>query len=101
MINVNDNTNDDFDAAIHEAYYTTNRSLLWLVANLQCESSELAELVIKKEGYQKEYTDEQLLSEAGDVLNFLTRILQVHEYTLEDAMDNNITKLKERKWIKS
>ncbi len=90
---------DAFEFAIHLAYKNTNRSNLWLAACLMQEAGELAEHTIKKDGYNKEYEVNDLLSEAGDVLNFLTAILQAHDLTLKDAMSHNIDKLEKRGWI--
>lgn len=88
-----------WEMTIKDAYKTTNRSKLWLVACLMQEAGELAEHVIKYDGYEKKYTRSQLLGEAGDVINFLTAILQQHELTLSDAIKHNQAKLKERGWI--
>lgn len=88
-----------FNEVIERAYKDTGRSDLWLACALQIEAAELADLIMKKHGYQKEYSDEELLSEAGDTINFLAALLWKHGYTLEDAMRNNEAKLKERGWI--
>ncbi len=88
-----------FEKIITEAYLFRNRDLLGGVTNLQCEASELAELVVKNQWYGKEYSKQDVLSEAGDVLNFLTFILQEHGLTLHQAMSNNCDKLKTRGWI--
>lgn len=88
-----------FERLIKNAYEGRNRDLLGMCTNLQCEASELAELIIKKQWYNKKYTDNDICSEAGDILNFLSIILQEHHLTLEDAMENNITKLKLRGWL--
>ena len=92
--------NYEFEQYIQESYKTGNRSKLWLAVNVSCEAAELAELIVKEEGYNREYTDEQVLSEAGDVINFVTALLHKHGLTLSEAMDNNIVKLKTRGWIK-
>lgn len=97
-------TNNNFtkwEETIQEAYKDTGRSNLWLAACLMQESGELAEFIIKKDGYRKIYNPQGILSEAGDVLNFLTAILQTHGYTLEDAIENNTKKLRERGWIRT
>lgn len=90
----------EWEKIVKKAYLHTSRTDLWLVACLMQEAGELAELVIKRDGYKKKYRRIELLSEAGDVLNFLTAILQSHELTIEDAMKHNAAKLRERGWIK-
>lgn len=91
-----------FEHRIKEAYKDVqgDRSLLWLCSNLMREASELAEHQIKFDGYGKVYSPAEILSEAGDVLNFLAAILLKFNLSLEDAMVDNINKLKERRWIK-
>lgn len=37
--------------------------------------------------------------EAGDILNFLTVMLQQHGLSLEHAMRNNMIKLHNREWL--
>lgn len=88
-----------WEQIIESAYKDRNRSNLWLTSALQCETSELAELVVKSDGYGVPYDKEQICSEAGDVLNFLTAILQANNLTLEDAMKHNTKKLYARGWI--
>lgn len=90
----------DWEKDIQKSYRGRNRSKLWLVSCLMQEAGELAELVIKKDGYNKPYTRVELLSEAGDVINFLTAVLQDHDLTVEDAIKHNSAKLRERGWIK-
>lgn len=91
--------NRQFHASILTAYLGRDRDVLEATAMLQIEASELSELFLKKKWYNKEFTEEELLSEAGDVLNFLTFILLQNNLTLTDAMCNNIQKLKNRGWI--
>lgn len=88
-----------FNSAIKKAYDGRSRPMMEAANMLQCEAAELAEIFLKYQWYHKEYTDTEVLSEAGDILNFLTYILQCGGFTLEDAMNNNISKLKERGWI--
>lgn len=89
-----------FEGYIKEAYEGRNRNVIQATGMLQCEAAELAELYLKEYWYNKEFTREDVVSEAGDILNFLTFILQFHNLTLEDAMLNNVLKLKERGWVK-
>lgn len=84
---------------VQDAYKHTNRSVLEASAMLQIEASELSELFLKGKWYGKVFNCEQILSEAGDILNFLTFILSECGLSLEQAMDNNIIKLKDREWI--
>ena len=55
-------TTQRFEELIDCGYENRNRDLLGIVTNLQCEASEVAELIVKKQWYSKEYTTEQLLS---------------------------------------
>lgn len=88
-----------FHASILLAYQGRNRDVLEASAMLQIEASELSELFLKRKWYDKMFKEEDLLSEAGDILNFLTFILLEYNMTLTDAMEHNIKKLKERGWI--
>lgn len=90
---------EEFQRHIAEAYRTTNRTPLWLTAALVVEAAELSELVVKGTGYGELYSQTDVLSEAGDILNFLTAFLQTRGLTLEEAMYHNIHKLKTRGWI--
>lgn len=90
----------NWELIIKEAYENRDRTRLGLAANLQCEAAEVAELMVKFDWYGKTYDIDHLVSEAGDVLNFLTAILQSHNRTLEDALENNESKLRSRGWIK-
>lgn len=41
----------------------------------------------------KKFTPEMLLSECGDVLHYLTRVLMSQGYDLKDAMEENVDKI--------
>lgn len=88
-----------FSRVIDEAYKSRNVDVIEATGHLQCEASELAELYLKNRWYNKRFTSEDILSEAGDILNFLTLILNKSDLTLEDAIKNNVNKLKKRGWI--
>ncbi len=92
-------TLEEFDTYIAEAYLNRNRNVLEAASMLHVEAAELSELFLKEKWYNKKFTNNDLLSEAGDILNFLTYILATQDLSLEDAMENNITKLKERNWL--
>ncbi len=92
-------TLEEFDECITEVYLNRNRNVLEATAMLQIEASELSELYLKDKWYNKKFTDNDLLSEAGDILNFLTYILSTRDLSLEQAMENNISKLIERGWL--
>ena len=89
----------DFNDIIKEAYQDTGRSDIWLACALQVEAAELAELIMKKHGYGTPFDQDDLKSEAGDVLNFVGAILWKHGLTIEDAMKSNEQKLRKRGWI--
>lgn len=67
------------------------------VIGLAGETGEVCEWVKKRlhRGNEK-FTDEMLLLELGDVLHYTTRILLVKGWTLKEAMDANVAKLKGR-----
>ena len=71
----------------------------YLLCGLASETGEL--LGSFKKAIRDDWTDEQLsesiLSEAGDILWYLSLILKTFNYTFEDAMLNNMIKLKSRK----
>lgn len=92
-------TTKEYEEYIRLAYKGRNRDVVQATGMLQCEAAELAELFLKNRWYAKEITGDAILSEAGDILNFLTFILRQSGFTLEDAMINNVGKLKERGWI--
>lgn len=83
----------------HIARQDQHENVLWLSACLMQEAGELAEHIIKYVGYNKDYTVDSIVSEAGDVLNFLTAILNAHNLTLKDVMVDNVKKLKRRGWL--
>lgn len=90
---------DEFQKTIKEAYKDRNRDVIEATGMLQCEAAELAEIFLKAKWYNKNISRNQIISEAGDILNFLVFILQSQGLTLEQAMENNIHKLKERGWL--
>jgi len=63
------------------------------------EAGEVADL-IKKANFTKkrapENFKEELLLELGDVLYYLDRIAQLHDFSLADIMEANIEKLEKR-----
>lgn len=89
----------EYQKLIRQAYKNRNRDVVEATGYLQCEAAELAELFLKGRWYNKKFTEAQILSEAGDVLNILVFILHSNKLTLTDAMVNNISKLKKRKWL--
>jgi NTP pyrophosphatase (non-canonical NTP hydrolase) len=89
-----------FESLIKESYKNRGRSVLEATSMLNIEAAELSELFFKKKWYGKEFTSEDVKSEAGDILNFLTFILQSYNLSLNDAMEDNIGKLYDRKWLK-
>lgn len=68
---------------------------------LSGEVGEVVELIKKlhyHDGADKKgpITRERILNECGDVLWYLTAMLQAFDYTLEDCMNNNYAKLTKR-----
>lgn len=93
-------TNKEFLNIIRSVYQNRYRNVLEASAHLQVEASELSELFLKRKWYNKEFSNQDLLSEAGDILNFLTYILDSNGLSLEEAMINNKQKLIDRGYIK-
>lgn len=88
-----------FEKVIEQAYLNRERSLMWLAQGLQLEAAELVTLLHKKEGYKKEYTRRELISELGDCMNFLVAFSQHSLISLEEIFDANAEKLKLRGWL--
>jgi NTP pyrophosphatase (non-canonical NTP hydrolase) len=67
------------------------------VIGLCGESGEVAEWV-KKALHRKDarYTDAMLVSECGDVLHYLVRVLRCRGFCLKDAIEDNVAKISER-----
>jgi NTP pyrophosphatase (non-canonical NTP hydrolase) len=64
-----------------------------LVPGLVAEIGELCELYQKNVRDEEEITKDRVMSEAGDVLWYLTAILIMHGVSLEDCMRYNQKKL--------
>jgi NTP pyrophosphatase (non-canonical NTP hydrolase) len=60
------------------------------------EAGEIADHVKKHVFHGMPLDSAHLLKEAGDVLWYLDRLLKANQYTLEDAMVANVTKLRAR-----
>ncbi len=63
---------------------------------LSSETGELVQLFKKEILYNKEVSKEDVKDEAGDVLHYLIRILNYYHLTLDEVMDYNMKKIKER-----
>lgn len=90
---------DLFIENIKKSYQDRERDVGEAACMLQLEAGELAELYLKRKWYKKDFTRTQLISEAGDILNFLIFILNFEKITIEECCENNITKLKNRGWL--
>jgi NTP pyrophosphatase (non-canonical NTP hydrolase) len=75
-------------------------SKLYLGLAVGNEAGEL-QGVLKKEYREKDDRPERVLDEAGDVLFYLTALLDKYGYTLEDAMQRNMSRLTEKKFTSS
>jgi len=60
------------------------------------ETGELIELVKKFVYHGRDADFDKVLREAGDVMWYLTRLLSCYGWTVEDAMDNNVEKMRLR-----
>jgi NTP pyrophosphatase (non-canonical NTP hydrolase) len=68
----------------------------YLSLGLASEAGEVASLMKKEMRDGVEYDGEKWLAELGDVTFYLTRLLDVYGYTMEDAMLHNVAKLHDR-----
>lgn len=69
---------------------------LWVVAGLCSEAGELAGEVEKALRKKKDLDPDNMLSELGDILWFLTAATIIFGFTLDEVMEYNIEKLVER-----
>ena len=105
-IDPNGNDFDDYqNAAQKTALYPTDKAMEYLVLGLCGEAGELANKVKKiirgdyegKGAIEYEKVRQDLLSEAGDVLWYLSETLRTLDFKLSQCAENNIEKLQERK----
>ena len=75
----------------------TNMDLAHAVTGLNEEAGEVAGLLKKQIFRGKEKSDEQWLSELGDVLWYLTAVTVTKGLTLEDVWKYNCSKLEDRR----
>ena len=76
---------------------TDQKIELWHSATgIAGESGELLDIVKKIVAYDKPLDKDKLLDEAGDVIHYVAQLLNVLGLTIDDAIDNNKTKLKKR-----
>lgn len=68
----------------------------YLSLGLASEAGEVASLMKKEMRDGVEYDGEKWLSEIGDCVWYITRLLDVYGYTMEDAMLHNVAKLHDR-----
>ena len=69
---------------------------IYTVLGLVGESGEVADLTKKWLYHQHEYNQQRFLDELGDVGWYWAMACKAHNLTLEEVMDYNIKKLKER-----
>ena len=74
----------------------TDAEKAYLSLGLASEAGEVASLMKKEMRDLKEYSPETWLSEMGDCVFYITRLLDVFGYSLEDAMLYNYSKLLDR-----
>lgn len=60
------------------------------------EAGEIADIAKKHLAFNKPISEQDLKLEVGDVLWYLTRILDLYGWTFEEVMQANIDKLKKR-----
>lgn len=96
-------THDQYAEAIKsfciypDAGCKTDVEKAYLSLGLASEAGEVASLMKKEMRDGTEYDGEKWLAELGDVTFYLTRLLDVYGYTMEDAMLHNVAKLNDRK----
>lgn len=75
------------------------KDAMYPISSLMVESAELADLFVKPylRGDDKLPTPEEIISEAGDVLWNLARILDDEGISLQEVAEYNIEKLESRK----
>lgn len=66
------------------------------VLGVSGEAGELVDAIKKHWIYEKPLDKENVLEECGDLLFYLDRILDLCGYTIEDAIEHNIEKLRVR-----
>jgi len=77
------------------AIYPENQALTYLALGLNGEAGEVAEK-IKKHIRDGKELDEDLAHELGDVLWYLTRLIDELDHSLSDIATGNIDKLLDR-----
>ncbi len=88
-----------FNDYMHEAAKTADYDdPFYPIASVVVEAAELSDLFVKPmlRGDDQYPTDEEVLSEAGDVLWNLAMILRDQGLTLDDAAQYNLKKLADR-----
>ena len=84
------------ESMIRTANYVKERELIHAALGLAGEAGEVVDLIKKSVNYNTPLLEFDLLNECGDTLHYLTRILSLNGFTLQDAVDANLTKLSAR-----
>jgi NTP pyrophosphatase (non-canonical NTP hydrolase) len=79
-----------------DAFCGTDVEKAYLCLGLASEAGEVASLMKKEMRDGKDYAKDVWLSEMADCLWYLTRLMDVYGFTLEDMMCYNIAKLNDR-----
>lgn len=92
--------NEYQDKAVQTAIYNETYSIIYPILGLSEEAGEvagkLAKAIRDNDGKVTEEHREQLLKELGDCLWFVSAALRDLGYTMEEAMEANIAKLRSR-----
>lgn len=90
---------ETYQRDVKEVHSKQNRTDPQLATWLMTEAAEVADLIHKNDVYNRSFSVEELLSELGDVLHFVTIIGQRYGFSLIDIMEDNVDKLIERGWL--
>ena len=69
---------------------------LHMAMGIAGEAGEVADLIKKVVFNGKQVAPAEVLAECGDVLFYMVGLLMSYGWTIEDALDNNIAKLRTR-----
>ena len=87
---------DDEDKASRAERFVNNIELLHACLGLSGETGEVVDIIKKHVAYGKDIDKQELLLELGDTLHYLSRIVDLCGFTLDEVMQGNIDKLNKR-----
>ena len=84
----------DYQAAMRRTYKPSR--LMNHILGLCGEAGEVAEMIKKSTYHDRDYLNEQMKDELGDVLWYLTALAEDHELGLDEIAHHNVEKLRAR-----